>query len=103
MEFIKVEVFVPKDHVWDIIDALNKQQILRDEGYDSVFSQSPVEGHFTPLEGSNPDIGQIGYHTVVEEMKLEFRIDANKKEMIYNLIRDAHPYEVPVINFIGLL
>lgn len=103
MEYIKVEVFIPDDKKWDVIDALNKDEILKDEGYDSVFSESPVIGHFTPLAGSDPDIGEIGVHETVDEAKLEFRIKASDKDRVYDLIKGAHPYEVPVINFIGLL
>lgn len=102
MEYLKCEVFVPDENKWDIIDALNKQEILKDDGYDSVFAESPVTGHFTPLEDSDPDIGKIGEHTTVDEVKLEFRIKAEVKDKVFMIIKDKHPYEVPVINFIKL-
>lgn len=103
MEYLKCEVFVPDKDKWDIIDALNKEEILKDEGYDSVFAESPVTGHFTPLYGSDPDIGKIGVHTTVDEVKLEFRIKLADKDKVYMIIKDSHPYEVPVINFIKLI
>ena len=55
MDYIKVEVFVPEEDKWKIIEGLNKKEILKDNGYDSVFSEAKVIGHFIPLKGSNPD------------------------------------------------
>lgn len=103
MEFIKVEVFIPDVDKWKVIDALNKEEILKDDGYDSVFSETPVTGHFTPLEGSDPDIGNIGEHTTVDEVKLEFRIRSYDKDRVDEIIKASHPYEVPMINYIKLL
>lgn len=103
MTYIKVEVFVPDADKWKVIDALNKDEFLKDNGYDSVFSETKVIGHFTPLDGSSPDIGNIGEHTEVFEVKLEFRIRKEDKDKVYKLIEDSHPYEVPVINFIELV
>lgn len=103
MKYIKVEVFVPEEDKWQVIDALNKKEILKDDGYDSVFAESKVTGHFTPLEGSKPDKGNINQHCKIDEVKLEFRIKADKKDQAFNIIRANHPYEVPVINFIELL
>ena len=103
MKYIKVEVFVPKEDKGKIIDGLNQRQVLNDKGYDSVFAQSEVLGHFRPLAGSNPNKGSIGKLEKVDEVKLEFRIDANRKDEVFEIIRKNHPYEVPIINFIELL
>lgn len=103
MAYIKVEVFVPDEDKWSVIDGLNAREILKDGGYDSVFAETKVTGHFTPLAGSSPDIGEIGEHTTVSEVKLEFRIKKEDKDKVYKIIKDTHPYEVPVINFIELI
>lgn len=103
MKYIKVEVFVPADDKWQLIEGLNEKEILKDDGYDSVFAESVVTGHFIPLEGSNPDIGEVGKHCEVNEVKLEFRIKAEEKDEVFEIIKSNHPYEVPVINFIELL
>lgn len=103
MKYIKVEVFVPDEDKWQVIDGLNKKEILKDNGYDSVFAESKVLGHFTPLSGSNPDKGDIGKHCEIDEVKLEFRIASDKKDEVFDIIKQNHPYEVPVINFIELL
>ena len=70
MAYLKCEVYIPDEDKWTLIDALNNEGFLYDEGYDKVFAESPVIGHFTPLEGSNPDIGNIGEHTTVNDCLL---------------------------------
>ncbi|BFL72839.1 hypothetical protein [Anaerococcus nagyae] len=103
MDYIKVEVFVPEEDKWKIIEGLNKKEILKDNGYDSVFSEAKVIGHFIPLKGSNPDKGEIDKLCDVNEVKLEFRIKETYKDLAFDIIKENHPYEVPVINFIDLL
>ncbi|WP_297281544.1 hypothetical protein [uncultured Anaerococcus sp.] len=103
MAYIKVEVFVPEEDKWQLIRALNEKEILRDNGYDSVFSETMVIGHFIPLEGSHPDKGEVGKLADVREVKLEFRIKAEDKDLVFGIIKENHPYEVAVINFIELL
>jgi len=103
MKYIKVEVFVPNENKWQVIEGLNEKEILKDNGYDSVFSQTPVTGHFIPLERSNPDKGEVGKACEVNEVKLEFRIKAERKDEVFRIIKANHPYEVPIINFIELL
>ena len=41
--------------------------------------------------------------TQVAEVKLEFRIPASSRDLAERLIVENHPYEVPMINFIGLV
>ena len=103
MDYIKVEVFIPEKDKQKVIDGLNEKEILKDNGYDSVFSETPVIGHFIPLEGSNPNIGEIAKLERVNEVKLEFRIKAVDKDLAYKIIKENHPYEVPIINFISLI
>ena len=103
MTYLKCEVYISEDDKWDLIDALNKEGFLYDDGYDRVFAETQVIGHFTPLEGSHPDIGKIGEHTTVKEAKLEFRIKEVDKDRVFTIIKENHPYEVPVINFMKLL
>lgn len=101
--FIKVEVFIPSDSKEKLIDALADSGILKYENYDRVYSQTKVLDHFIPLENANPFIGEKKEECEVEEVKLEFRIKAKDKEKVFKIIKENHPYEVAVINFIGLL
>mgnify|MGYP002757149729 CR=1 FL=1 len=103
MKFLKCEVFIPDKDKLKLIDALSAGGFLSYGGYGEVYSESPVLGHFTPLAGSNPSLGTIGSHEIVNEVKVEFRIKKEDKDKVYEIIKKAHPYEVPVINFIDLV
>lgn len=103
VKFMKVEVFIPLANKEKLIDALTSCGILKYENYDRVYSQTKVLGHFIPLENANPFIGEKKEECEVEEVKLEFRIKAKDKEKVFKIIKENHPYEVAVINFIGLL
>lgn len=102
-EYIKVEVFVPEENVVEIVNALNEKDILKDGNYDYVFATSYVTGHFRPIEGSNPHIGEIGIVSEVKEVKMEFRIKSKDFEKVNDILREYHPYEDPIINYIELL
>lgn len=103
MKFIKVEVFTPIYNVKEIIDILNENEILKFGNYDNVYSKGEVLGYFRPLEGANPTEGRIGEVTEIRESKIEFRINYEDKDRAYDLIRQAHVYEEPVINMMELL
>lgn len=103
MEHLKVEIFVPLENVKEIIEAINKEGLIREGDYDYCYSYTPVKGHFRPLDQAQPYIGQIGKIEEVDEVKVEFRIEKSKKAQAFNLITKNHPYEVPVINFISLV
>lgn len=103
MSYLKVEFFVPLEHVTSIVEALNQAQLLTEGNYDYCFAYTPVKGHFRPLQDANPYIGNVNEITQVDEVKVECRIDALAKAKAERIIKEHHPYEVPVINFIELL
>lgn len=103
MKYLKVEFYVPIENVTSIIDAINDAGLIKEGNYDYCYAYSPVKGHFRPLDGSKPYIGQTGIVEEVDEVKVEFRIESQFKDIALKLIEDNHPYEVPVINFIALV
>lgn len=103
MSFIKCEVFLPKDYEKKLIDALNAHEILKFNQYDSVYAATEVTGHWRPLEGADPYDGTIGKLSTAKEIKLEFRIPVYERMRVERIIREVHPYEEPVINFLELL
>lgn len=102
MEFMKLEVFIPVGHEETIVEALNAGGFIQDNDYDYCYATSLVKGHFRPLKDADPYIGQTGNLTEVDEIKLECRIHAQKRKEVEAVVRLAHPYEIPVMNFIPL-
>lgn len=103
MVYIKVEVFIPEVSVSDFIKEINDLGVLKEDYYDFCFSETKVLGNFRPLYGANPTIGKVNKREVVNESKLEFRIDEKDFKRVHSCILENHPYEVPVINYIKLL
>lgn len=103
MEFLKLEVFIPLGHEESVIEALNSGGFLQEGNYDYCSATSLVKGHFRPLDESQAYIGQVGELTEVDEVKLECRIRAKHRTEVDSLIRLAHPYEIPVMNFMALV
>ena len=71
--------------------------------YDSVLSYSLVKGCWRPLPGANPYDGEIGVLTEADEYKVEVCCAVNCLEQTLAAVREAHPYEAPVINIIPLI
>lgn len=102
MSYLKFEVFIPPEDSPKLIEALNDKGLIKDGPYDYVYASTKIQGHFRPLEGAKPHIGEIAKVEELTEDKLEFRIREEDKEEAYNLIVNNHPYEIPVINIIKL-
>ncbi|MDO4594042.1 MAG: hypothetical protein Q4B52_01570 [Tissierellia bacterium] len=103
MKFLKVEIFIPEENEKELIEKLNEKEILKYGDYDSCYSKTSVKGHFRPLENSNPFIGEKNQINEVNEVKIEFRIKRQDKNICDEIIRSVHPYEEPVINYIELI
>lgn len=101
--YVKIETFLPPSAEEQVISALNEAGLLKEGPYDSVYASSPVTGHWRPLEGASPHIGAVGEVSSEPELKLEFRIDAERLEQAFSIIEREHPYETPVINAIEVI
>lgn len=102
MRYLKVEVFIPETHLETLVEAVNNAGLMREGAYDYAYATSRVQGHFRPLAGAQPFIGHVNEVTEVAEVKVEFRIAETDYQRADLVIRQAHPYEVPVINYLML-
>jgi len=89
----KVAVFVPKTHVQAVMDALSLKGAGHIGNYSHCTFQTPGQGTFKPLEGSNPFIGQANNLTTVDEVKIETIVEQSKYEQAIEAMIHAHPYE----------
>ena len=64
-------------------------------GYDSCCWQTPGQGQFRPLSGSQPFIGQSGQLERFREWKVELVVADALIQPAVNALKGAHPYETP--------
>lgn len=93
----KVQTYLPESHVTQMKDGLNEVITPIFEGYDYVFATTPITGSWRPLEGSNAFQGTLGKIETAPEIKLEFTINRQDINKVFDKIKELHPYEKPVI------
>lgn len=92
------EVFVPESYVKEIVENLQRYDLLTEGFYADVYSTVNTVGHWKTLEGGNPFNGEVGKESVAAEKIMKFRVKREFEELAYYLVKEAHPYESPVIN-----
>lgn len=94
----KVVVFTPETHSEQL------RQTLGDAGAGKIGNYSHCSftikgvGRFTPMEGANPTIGEVGRPEEVNEDRIEVVCEEEKLDDILQAIKEAHPYEEPSID-----
>ena len=99
----KIEVYLPAEHLEAIQLALFTANAGIVGNYDNVFTTTQVTGHWRPLEGANPFQGESGKLEIAPEIKLEVNCKMEHVPEVLKAIRDAHPYEEPLIRVIPIL
>ena len=89
----KLEVFVPKENVEEVQNALFSAGAGSIGDYKNCSFQSEGEGTFLPTEDANPKIGEIGKQERVEEVKIEVIFPKNIEKRLISEMKIAHPYE----------
>jgi hypothetical protein len=102
ISIVKLEVFIPCSHLEMLRKTLQSVGAGAMGNYDSAMNYSKVKGCWRPLPGENPYDGEIGVLTETEEYKVEVCVKYENLDKTVNAVREAHPYEMPVINIIPL-
>lgn len=102
-KFVKVEVLLPEEYIEKLRNKLNNIGVLTVGNYDNVISYSIVKGYWRPLEKAKPFNGSKGEISFGTECKMEFRCLIKNMKEVKEEIKNVHPYEEPVINFIPIL
>jgi len=100
---VKISVTMPIDYVKRIRNVMCEEGagIIGNYKYCSIYTK--CKGTFKPSSDANPYIGEKNKLEFVEEVKLEINCDVDKVKKVINKLRDAHPYEEPVIDIIPLI
>lgn len=94
----KLVIYVPVADADKIRDVLGKAGAGQIGNYDYVSFSMRGTGRFRPLEGAKPVIGEVGKLEEVPEERIETVVRADDLELIVADVRQAHPYEEPVID-----
>lgn len=100
---LMVVVGVPPEQADQVLDAIAMAGGGSIGNYTHcAFSVSGL-GRFKPNENASPYLGEKSHLNAVEEIRIETFCSRDKAKAIVSAIRQAHPYEEPVIYLIPLL
>lgn len=91
--YLKLKINVPKSHIEVVRQALGEAGAGKLGNYDFCSYEYPVLGHFRPLSGANPAIGEIGQIEEVEEYCIECMCRNDMLESVIDAVKKVHPYE----------
>lgn len=94
----KIVVFVPVTYADKIREVLGEAGAGRIGNYDFASFSVRGVGRFRPLAGAKPTVGEIGKLEEVEEDRIETVVSVEDLDYVVEKLRQAHPYEEPVID-----
>ncbi|MBO0586521.1 Nif3-like dinuclear metal center hexameric protein [Sporosarcina sp. E16_8] len=98
----KLIVFSPLTHADEVRQALDIAGAGAIGDYVGCsFSTSGI-GRFTPVEGAEPFIGEVGKGEEVEEIKIEVILPGPIRSKVIKAMLKAHPYEEPAFDIVAL-
>jgi hypothetical protein len=102
-ETVRLEIYVPESHLDAVLEALHEGGAGRVGAYDHTCAITAVQGRWRPLDGAQPYDGVVGEMSRADEPKIETRCPRHLVEAAVAAVREADPYEAPVIDAIALL
>ncbi len=90
---LKLVVFVPKDSLDTVRDAMGKAGAGWIGNYSDCSFTSEGIGTFKPQEGTNPYIGTQGNLEKVEEYRIETVASEKNIDQVVSAMKSVHPYE----------
>ena len=94
----KVIVFVPRDAVDAVVDAMASAGAGRLGDYERAAFATEGVGTFRPLPGANPALGRVGDIEQVPETRVEMVAPPSRVAAVVAALRAAHPYEEPALD-----
>jgi len=98
----KLVVFVPREALEDVREALFAAGAGRIGAYERCSWYGEGIGTFFGTEGSEPSVGVAGKEERVAELRLETVYPAELEPEVVRALRGAHPYEEPAFDLYEL-
>ncbi len=89
----KIAVYVPKDHLSDVKDAMFQAGAGTIGAYDECSFSIKGQATFRPGKNTNPNIGTLGKRENLEEYRLEVVYPDYLESRIISAMKNVHPYE----------
>ena len=89
----QVTVYCPHEEAEDVRNAMFKAGAGNIGDYNKVSFNIKGEGTFTPGEGANPFVGEVGKGHVESETKIEMLVESWLSKAVIDSAKKAHPYE----------
>jgi hypothetical protein len=99
----KLIVFVPREALDDVRDALFGAGAGRIGGYERCSWYTQGTGTFLGGEGTSPNVGEAGREERVAELRLETVFPVERESEVIAALRRAHPYEEPAFDVYELV
>jgi hypothetical protein len=99
----KLVVFVPREALDTVRNALFEAGAGRIGDYENCSWYTQGTGTFLGGEGTNPTLGEAGREERVAELRLETVFPEERQEEVIAALRRAHPYEEPAFDVYALL
>ena len=94
----KLVVFVPREALADVRDALFAAGAGRIGDYERCSWYTEGTGTFLGGEGTTPAVGGRGVEERVPELRLETVFPEERQDEVVAALRAAHPYEEPAFD-----
>lgn len=98
-QYAKVVVYVPIAYADQMREVLAEFGAGKIGDYEACSFSVRGVGRFRPLKGAEPVVGEVGRLEEVDEERIETICSASEIEALRGLIKEAHPYEEPVVDF----
>ncbi|MFJ9696103.1 hypothetical protein [Kitasatospora sp. NPDC101183] len=102
MARLKIETSVPESHLAQVLDALHTAGAGRTGAYERCASTWPITGHWLPTSAARPYDGTPGQAHQAPEYRIDTFCEEEQAPAVLRAVREAHPYEEVVINFLPL-
>ncbi len=98
----QISFYITQTHCEQVKQAMFDAGAGRLGNYEYCAWQTPGQGQFRPLEGSDPFLGKNGELEYVDEFKLEILCEEKNLQAAIKALKSSHPYEVPAYSVIKL-
>ncbi len=103
MQRVLIITTLPEKNVNDVLDAISSAGGGIIEEYTHCAFTNSGTGRFKPSAAANPHVGAVGEINVEPEVRIETFCAREVAKAVVQAIREAHPYEEPVIYVLPLL